>query len=927
MKHLIILFAFFYSYLSYAFTINKVELVCSGPRCEKLEKLSRGFKTTFIDNNHFYLTLDLFVSNNGLKKVEYELKDDLLILKVKPKYVVDQIKIQSNSKYKIIHPENLPVLFGDYWDGVNNEKIKIFLKEYYDSLGFPEVKLKFNEKFDKDYVSVFIDVEIVKAILVKDLNIRTTSPIIKEMLDRKIQKFKGEPYYQQALRDELEDFIKLMKDYGYYGITLDSEVKNNKEGVKIDFKIDVGPQFAFEIEENDLLTNKEIKNELKTVAILYKNNLTKEAVAGKVLTLLKNKGISKPEAFVSESIHKNIWDQDLKIFKIKINYENRKKIKKIFFRGSSFFSDSDIYKLFYEEASGAVQNNLIDLVYLDHFPNVLQKKYYENGYVLASVSKPIIRDDSEVDGFYVEYKIKENLPSVVNSIDIKGISDNSLKDEILDILNLKIHKSFNPIDLPQKIQKIEEFLLSQGYFYSKILNPKDIIRYDDEATKVNVFFNFDLGPKIRVNSIYVFGTTKTRLRLIRREIGFHKGDILTPKNIKKANNNLLSLGLFSSIKINPERISSDLADLYIIVKEKEPGSLEIAPGFRTDLGFKLSGTLTYNNLEGMNKVISIKGQVNERFSYDSFDEKRKKDKKSFMEYELGVNYYENHIFNSEYDFTNSISQSKKRFYSFDAEISRMNTTVSRDFTDVFSSSLKFQLETIRQSNATNIDDDGEFQIGSLTPSIAFDFRDSRINPTKGAYFNISNEIANPTFFSQDKEDLTINYYKATSRNKFYYPIPYGVFATSLTMGMQENLAKKRKNDGTLEGYIPNIKVFRLSGIDAVRGFEDEEINRLVNGKDISEITVENKAYLVNLKVEPRFFLNDFMMLGVFYDAGRIYVQDYDLSKLRSSVGLSFKFLTPVGSLDIDYGIKLLRKRDIDGNLETPGRLHVSIGFF
>ena len=69
------------------------------------------------------------------------------------------------------------------------------------------------------------------------------------------------------------------------------------------------------------------------------------------------------------------------------------------------------------------------------------------------------------------------------------------------------------------------------------------------------------------------------------------------------------------------------------------------------------------------------------------------------------------------------------------------------------------------------------------------------------------------------------------------------------------------------------------------------------------------------------------MLGIFYDAGRIFVNEYDLSSLRSSVGLSFKYLTPVGSLDFDYGIKLLRKRDLDGTLESPGRLHVSIGFF
>jgi outer membrane protein insertion porin family len=141
--------------------------------------------------------------------------------------------------------------------------------------------------------------------------------------------------------------------------------------------------------------------------------------------------------------------------------------------------------------------------------------------------------------------------------------------------------------------------------------------------------------------------------------------------------------------------------------------------------------------------------------------------------------------------------------------------------------------------------------------------------------------------------------------------------------------KRLDTEGNLvsEGYIPNIKVFRLTGMDIVRGFNDEEINRLPDKQDISEVRVDQRAYLINMKIEPRFFLTDNIVGGVFYDAGRVSVNSLDFGDLRDSVGVTFKILTPVGTLDFDYGIKLLRKTNQDGTLEDPGRFHVSIGFF
>ena len=136
-------------------------------------------------------------------------------------------------------------------------------------------------------------------------------------------------------------------------------------------------------------------------------------------------------------------------------------------------------------------------------------------------------------------------------------------------------------------------------------------------------------------------------------------------------------------------------------------------------------------------------------------------------------------------------------------------------------------------------------------------------------------------------------------------------------------------DGTLRtvGYIPSIKVFRLDGFEGLRGFNGIEANRLENGLDINEVRVQDSAFFANTKFESRYYFNDSIIMALFYDAGSLYINSFKPFSMRSSVGTSFKLLTPVGTLDFDYGVKLRRKRLADGSRESIGRFHLSIGYF
>jgi outer membrane protein insertion porin family len=434
-----------------------------------------------------------------------------------------------------------------------------------------------------------------------------------------------------------------------------------------------------------------------------------------------------------------------------------------------------------------------------------------------------------------------------------------------------------------------------------------------------------------------------------REVELQSGEIITPVKLESIRQRLAGLGLFSSLRLSPYMIyDADNAEcaktnLVIQVKEKDFGQGEVAPGYRTDLGAKLSTGITYNNLMGMNRTLSFKAQLNQRFNLAGFDDRRRTENIRRLEHSSKITFIEpyllHNLLKSQVELEVSSSFQRKRFYGFDADIFKFSPQISKNFTKNFSTSVRYQFERINQFDATVVNDNDNFSIGGMTPSVTLDFRDDAINPRKGTYFTLSSEWANNYFGSMKNADLEVNYVKLINRNKFYVPMGNFTLAFSLAMGFEKNFSTDILKDDSgnpllnsngkprTHGYIPSIKVFRLDGYDEIRGFEETEINRLIDGTPIGNLVIKNTAYFAAFKFEPRYNLTDSLQIGVFYDAGRVFVDHFQPLKLRSAVGAGLKFLTPVGSLDFDYGIKLTRHTYPDGKRDSAGRFLLSIGFF
>lgn len=928
-------------------SLKEVKVNCpSNDLCHQRTQRLMNLKGEYRSLVHLKDTLRIMASDGGYERFSFDLYQhdgahELIIdFKLKPR--IEEIAIKFIDRDLDSTPSQLlTVREGEFYESQKLQENIDSLQRRLESIGFPDNSHRLIIKEKDDKIKIDIAITLGTPRIFKSIKNNSSSSFVSEFLKKKFNSLYNKPFDFSKFKSNLDEAQKELFNYGYYLISLDFNPIFNGKKVILDIKVSNDQLYAFDFKDIKSRNRDELMGLMTNLFRQYKRPLTPAIMKQAIEEHFKGKALLNTQVEVTTSVFKNNFNEKVNLFRIEVLRGQKTSLGSVVFTGNTLFSDSNLQKMFEKEAFELASIGYFDEEYLKYFSEYLRNQYLLQGYVQVKILGPHLTFDKDKKVVDVEYVINEGRRAFVKEINFTNLPlefEEAIKRQTIN----KVGVPFNPIAMVEDIKKVATLLQENGYYFAEVSNANDesIVQYSKSGT--DVFLNFIINPGqfVRLNRVLYLGNNKTMKRVLSKKILLEKGDLVTPSKTYDIETTLSATGLFNSVSVTPVRHNSKnvLTDLVVKVTERDYGLVEFAPGYRTDLGLKLSGTVSYLNIGGMNQSLALRSQVNQRLNYQTFDPRRRREKKQLLEHNTSLNFNRSDLFDTMIDLGMGLSYQRKRFYSFDADIQRFNTTLTRDLTSRLSSSVRYQIESITQWDASEERDNGRFRIGAFTPNLTYDLRNSQINPVRGAFFNLSSEFANPYFLSQDKEDLTVNYYKLISRNRFYLPFHNGTVAISLVAGMQENLAKNvyrdsggqtEEIDGVVrtEGYIPNIKVFRLTGMDIVRGFNDEEINSLPDGRDISKARIQNRAFLANFKLEPRYFITDNFILGAFYDAGRVFVDQVDLGDLRDSVGLTFKILTPVGTLDFDYGIKLLRKKTANGTLEDPGRFHVSIGFF
>ncbi len=939
-------------FASDGFVIDRVKVIClSGKNCSDFRNKYNELKGDDLTNKELRNKIRFYLLDKAVKHFEYKVikssKLTVLEIRVARKKILGSVEFISNVKVDFSPlKKQLELKIGQSYDDSNLVKSEEIIRKYYKDRGFSDLKLSFDEVSDVKDIHMNINISVGKLLHVKNVVIEYADGAQRfKDIEKVLYAFKGEPWNKFKFLYEVDQVSSKLFEQGYFfanAKNLEPEFLKDNKYVILKVNIKSGKRYNFSFTGNKIFTYQSLLQRLKDNIRNSFGDFSVSELKNILSRFYEEKGVFNTVIYISlrNGVDRN--GRNYNNYYVNISEGQKISISKLSFIGNRKFPIKEIKELYYDRASVLAKRDFLDLNFSAEFSNILKNEYLKKGFIFSVVDEPLYNFKKESNTVVVEYKIKERQQNLVESITIDGAGED-LKKLILPKLINKVGEPLNVVDLEKDLAKTIEVARNHGYFYANITNVgnKNLIQYESNYSRSRIVIKLNAGKKTIFDSSLITGQNKTKINVIEREIDLKPGDLLTPAKVKEVRNRIYSLGLFSLVRVSPfVKSSKDLenyhVNLLVQLQEKDFGAGEIAPGYRSDIGFKLSTGMSYNNLWGKNHSISGKLQANLRDNFNNLDDRRRTEEKRMLEYSINTQYSYPYLFytflGTKLDFDISSSFRRKRFFDFDADIFKFSPRLSKQFTKYFNASVKYQFETINQFDATDDIDNDSFRIGGITPSISFDFRDNPIAPTKGAFLSLSWEFANSIFGSMKEENLEVNFSRLVSRNNFYIPLSRNfILASNISVGYEKNYANEFRldTDGNeiTNGFIPSVKVFRLDGADSVRGFRNKEINLLENGEDIGNVVIRDKAFFSNIKIEPRYYVSDALVIGAFFDAGRVFINSFKPLSLRTSAGATLKLLTPVGSLNLDYGVKLRRKTLPSGSKESFGRFHLSIGFF
>lgn len=533
---------------------------------------------------------------------------------------------------------------------------------------------------------------------------------------------------------------------------------------------------------------------------------------------------------------------------------------------------------------------------------LLRRFYAQQGFLDFSIDSFSAELSPNRENFFLTIVMNEGkryrLGKVEVESQIKGLEAGDVKDEI----SVKEGDWVNSVKLENSVLALTNEIGAMGFPFVDVTYK--LSKHENEPV-ADVLFEIKEGPHLFIDRINITGNERTEDRVIRRQFRFAEGDAFNPAKIRRSKQRIENLDYFSRVDLDvvPSEDNPDIAEVNLDVSEKSTGSLRVGVGWSSYDGPLAEVSVQERNLLGTGRSLGASATVaEERTMFDvSFVEPW------FLDRELSAGF-------DVFYLTRNYSQRS----SYDSEMYGASTFFGWKYSEELSHSVKY---TLRRDEITNVDPTasiyvkeqaGERTTSMVSQTLFWDYLDSRISPSEGYYFSLSNDVAG---LGGDTHYLRTDV-------KFGYYIP---LSDQWVLGLTTSA-------GYIYGLDEDVRLndrYFLGGGD-LRGFEEGGVT--ARAKLGGDSLGGNWQFTASAQLMfPLGLPGEFGVKGkMFVDAGVAGKPDgFDAStmwyssKMRASIGVGLLWASPLGPINIDFAMPVIKEKF---DKTEYFRLHFDTGF-
>jgi len=460
------------------------------------------------------------------------------------------------------------------------------------------------------------------------------------------------------------------------------------------------------------------------------------------------------------------------------------------------------------------------------------------------------------------------------------------KGDVFDLGRFNQNLRFN-----EKQTDVSSVYQDNGYLGFNLQTKEERVTEDS----LDIYITIRESQRFKIGEVNIGGNTKTKDKVIRRELYTVPGDFFSRSAIFTSLQQLANLKYFNveglyTEGIDYKPVNDSTVNLDYTVEERSSDYLNASVGYSGSYGFSGSIGVTLTNFDILHPFSLGGGQVlnfNWQFGVGSY----------YQTFNIG--FTEPWFLDSPTMVGFDIFDTRQRYF-YDLSQTGITFRVGRRlrWPDKFfyiQGRVKFQYNNIKDGG--NYYEEGEYNQVTLGATITRTDIDNPVFPSSGSKISVNAEISGGPFLPGE-----VDYFKAQFKTDFYRRLFNSnrlVFYTGVQMGYLEEL--------TANTHVNPFEYFFMGGNGLViattplRGYEDRTVGPRENGVIIGGSVMTR--YVLELRVAltldpmPIYFI-------AFAEAGNVYknLRTADFYDLRKSAGVGARILiNPIGLIGFDYG--------------------------